>query len=106
MKKINWGRLNHEKELIRKAGYIIYEEKPWHWEVTRQDSRVLVHVWPTVGKYMTAFDSASSLYENNIVGALDKCFNPDLKREVTPEQEEAMKEVQKFRNTFFDGIDI
>ena len=73
MKRINWRRhAFEEKRALERAGYEIWEEYPWHWVVSKFDSKVKVHVWPTVGKYMAYFDDGADYYENDIVAAMNR----------------------------------
>lgn len=96
---INWGRLRYEERLIREAGYSIRKEKPWHWEVTQSDSNVLIHVWPTTGKYMAHGDSGSSPYSDNLIECLARAFTP-----VTMDADPYMDEVQGWQKRFSDEI--
>lgn len=89
---------------LEHAGYVVWEEYPWHWVVTKYHSQIKVHVWPTVGKVMAYFDNGASYYENKdgLVAFMDRAFTPikDRLPQSTEEQIEAQKEVQKLKDSF------
>ncbi len=90
---MNWDRINHDRWLITKAGYRVHEEKPWHFEVTKDGSVGLVHVWPTTCKYMAAFDVGGStryFSDDELLDALARIFTP-LKAVEGPTAYEAAK---------------
>lgn len=101
MKRYNWQwRARQEEKALRSIGYTVFVEKPWHWEVSKEGSKILVHVWPTVGKYMVAFDIEASFYENDIVGCVNRAFTPVVVAASTEEQIEARKEITKLQDSF------
>jgi len=103
---MNWRRhAFDEKEALERAGYEIWEEYPWHWVVSKYETKTKIHVWPTSGKVMAYFDSGATVYANakELVAFMDRAFNPQLRTGMpTEDQIEADKEVQKLRKGFLD----
>ncbi len=87
--------------MVQDAGYFLFEEKPWHWEVTNSEGKIVVHVWPTVGKYMVAHDSGASFYGNDLLGCLARCFEPKVAvPEFTEDRIEAERATDEHRKNF------
>ena len=101
MKKFDWFRINGELDSLRKKGYHVIVEKPWHWEVRKSGSRVLVHVWPSVQKYMVAYDREASFYRDNLLECVEKSFTPVAKLPALNEKEKKSVDTLKaFRDSF------
>ncbi len=105
MKRTNWHSLARaERHALETAGYSVWEEHPWHWVVSRFDSPVKVHVWPTSGKVMVYFDIGASLYTNkmHLLEFLERAFTPVRMPEATEDQIEFQKEREKLSKSFQD----
>lgn len=104
MKRRNWYSLAHaEQRALEDAGYTVWVEYPWHWVVSKYESQVKIHVWPTSGKVMAYFDAGATLYSNKdqLVEFVDRAFNPQLRVGMASEdQVEAQKKVQKLKDNF------
>ncbi len=51
----------HEITHLRKSGLTVEERSPWHFQVM---GSVIINVWPTKCKWMVAYDSGASFYED------------------------------------------
>lgn len=47
---------------LRKAGYIVVEQSPWHYQITLNDRTV--NIWPSTQKYMEEYGAGASHYSD------------------------------------------
>jgi len=77
----------YDRNNLLRAGYKVTVKSPWHLHVRKQDSNLLVNVWPTAGKYMVDRDSGASYYRD-LVKKMDELFNPTIEPPKPPTPEE------------------
>ena len=77
----------YERNNLLRAGYKVTIKSPWHLHIRKQDSGLLVNVWPTVNKYMVDRDSGADYYKD-VVKKMDELFNPTIEPPKPPTPEE------------------
>lgn len=52
----------HEITHLRKNGFEVLEQTPWHYQMV--SGKTVINIWPTKRKWMVAYDSGASFYED------------------------------------------
>jgi predicted CoA-binding protein len=54
--------MNHQLKYIKDKGYKVVQMSPYHYHV--KGKKTYINVWPTSRKWMIAFGSGASVYQN------------------------------------------
>ncbi len=106
-RKVNWPRVNRDKEELAAAGYYIKEFSDVHWRI-RDKSGAMLDIWPTSRKMMLV-DSFNSQAYTDIVADARRTFLGVGKPVPLPrwwkKYQEAMQPIYEMRERLAQDID-